>query len=498
MISVAGYALVRQYVVLPRLTASTKCCGCGDRSGGVSNATFQEVNLFSKKVCLLVVVFAMIALPVFAQQYRDFNDDGKVDFSDFLLLTAVFGTTSRNANYNVQMDLDGDGEIGFSDLLIFWGGMGFVCEPLFSPGHTYTGPNENVSVSIDLIEDGKDGNGVDDGIREFTVTGQEKRFAVEVFVKGVTTTLVGARIEFDFDETILRFASADKGEFFFVADQGKCLNYVSSAPVTLPESGFLARVEFATIGDITDRKFTIGIKEIILAESTSQASFNSVTTSDQILFKPRPRLYLDTQIESPAQNDNVLELTGKQAGDLIQLQLFVPDVAGQEIQGYTVELGLDGKPLRSISNLSGVDWTGNNLVTDISNRWNLSMLSFSALTVPSTGYMGQIDLTLAEDLTEDATVIVRAATLAIAGEIEKVDVSKARVALIAPEQPLPCPGDFDNDRMVNIADFLAFVAVFGARSGSANYNALMDLDNNGKIDIADFLAFVAVFGTTCG
>ena len=126
------------------------------------------------------------------------------------------------------------------------------------------------------------------------------------------------------------------------------------------------------------------------------------------------------------------------------------------------------------------------------------MLSFSALPVPSTGYMGQIDLTLAEDLTEDATVIVRAATLAIAGEIEKVDVSKARVALIAPEQPPPCPGDFDNDRMVNIADFLAFVAVFGARSGSANYNALMDLDNNGKIDIADFLAFVAVFGTTCG
>ena len=465
--------------------------------------------MFSKKVWLLVVVFAMIALPVFAQQYGDFNDDGKVDFSDFLLFGAVFGTSSpRDANYNALMDLDGSGFIGFLDFLIFVGGMGSICEPLFSAGQTYTGPNENVSISIDLIEDGKDGNGVDDGIRVFTVTRQEKRFAIEVFVKGVTTTLVGARIEFDFDEAILGLGGnvvvettrtqSVKGGFLIIFALGKCLNLVSGVPVTVPESGFLARVEFATIGDITDKKFTIGIKEIILAESTSKASFNSVTTSDQILFKPRPRLYLDTQIESPAQNDNAVELTGKQAGDLIQLQLFVPDVAGQEIQGYTVEIGLYNKSLRSISNLSGVDWTGNNLVADVSGRPIFSMLSFSGLTVPSTGYMGQVDLTLAEGLTEDAIVIVRAATLAIAGEIEKVDVSKARVALIAPEQPPPCPGDFDNSGMVNIADFLAFVAMFGSRSGESKYNVLMDMKKDGQIDIADFLAFVAVFGTTCG
>ena len=460
--------------------------------------------MFSKKVWLLVVVFAMIALPVFAQQYRDFNDDGKVDFSDFLLLMAVFGTTWRNANYNVQMDLDGDGGIGFGDFLIFLGGLGSVCEPLFSPGQTGTGPNENVSVSIDLIEDGKAGNGVDDGIRVATVTGQEKKFAVEVFVKGVTTTLVGARIEFDFDETILGIKGVDKNQIILKGGQNlyirldKCINLASNVPVTLPESGFLARVEISTIGDITDRKFTIGVKEVVLAESTSKASFNLTTTSDQILFKPLEKLYLDTQIESPAQNDNAVELAGKQADDLIQLQLFVPDVAGQKILGYTVEIGLYNKPLRCISDLSGVDWTGNNLVADTSGRPIFSMLSFSALTVPSTGYLGQIDLTLAEGLTKDATLIVNAATLAIAGEIKKVDVSKARVTLIAPEQPPPCPGDFNNDRTVNLSDFLAFVAVFGARSSNRHYNALMDMDNNGGIDLSDFLAFAAVFGTTCG
>ncbi len=61
-----------------------------------------------------------------------------------------------------------------------------------------------------------------------------------------------------------------------------------------------------------------------------------------------------------------------------------------------------------------------------------------------------------------------------------------------------CPGDFDGNRRVNIADFLAFVEVFGTSSADENYNAQMDLDSSGRVDIADFLAFVEVFGTECG
>ena len=60
-----------------------------------------------------------------------------------------------------------------------------------------------------------------------------------------------------------------------------------------------------------------------------------------------------------------------------------------------------------------------------------------------------------------------------------------------------CPGDFDGNRRVNIADFLAFVVVFGTSSTDANYNAQMDFDSSGRVDIADFLAFVEVFGTEC-
>ncbi|MDE3258186.1 MAG: Ig-like domain-containing protein [Gemmatimonadota bacterium] len=60
-----------------------------------------------------------------------------------------------------------------------------------------------------------------------------------------------------------------------------------------------------------------------------------------------------------------------------------------------------------------------------------------------------------------------------------------------------CPGDFDNNGIVEFADFLSFVAVFNASSGDANYNALMDMDGNDVIDFRDFLLFAKVFGTTC-
>ena len=60
-----------------------------------------------------------------------------------------------------------------------------------------------------------------------------------------------------------------------------------------------------------------------------------------------------------------------------------------------------------------------------------------------------------------------------------------------------CPGDFDNNGVVNVADFLLFANAFGKRSSDAGYNALMDMDSSGSINVADFLLFANVFGTTC-
>ncbi len=92
-----------------------------------------------------------------------------------------------------------------------------------------------------------------------------------------------------------------------------------------------------------------------------------------------------------------------------------------------------------------------------------------------------------------AILIVKSLSVTSGSDVDQLDVSNAVISFTA-----ACPGDFDGNRSVNIADFLAFVEVFGTSSADANYNAQMDFDSNGSVDIADFLAFVEVFGTECG
>ena len=43
----------------------------------------------------------------------DFDGDGSVGFSDFLVFALAFGTN------DIQCDIDGDGSVGFSDFLLF-------------------------------------------------------------------------------------------------------------------------------------------------------------------------------------------------------------------------------------------------------------------------------------------------------------------------------------------------------------------------------------------
>ena len=54
----------------------------------------------------------------------DLDGDGDVDFSDFLLFAAAFGTSEGIPGYNAAADLDGDGTVAFSDFLIFANAFG--------------------------------------------------------------------------------------------------------------------------------------------------------------------------------------------------------------------------------------------------------------------------------------------------------------------------------------------------------------------------------------
>ena len=54
--------------------------------------------------------------------------------------------------------------------------------------------------------------------------------------------------------------------------------------------------------------------------------------------------------------------------------------------------------------------------------------------------------------------------------------------------------DFDGNGVVDVSDFLQFVAHFGARQGDVKYQAKYDLNSDGSIGVSDFLIFVNDFG----
>ncbi len=57
-------------------------------------------------------------------------------------------------------------------------------------------------------------------------------------------------------------------------------------------------------------------------------------------------------------------------------------------------------------------------------------------------------------------------------------------------------GDFDEDGMVAVSDFLLFVNVFGLTRGDGEFDEIFDLVPDGNINIADFLLFIDNFGKT--
>lgn len=49
----------------------------------------------------------------------DFNDDGAVDFRDFLLFAGSFGRRQGEPTFESRFDLDADGAVAFGDFLLF-------------------------------------------------------------------------------------------------------------------------------------------------------------------------------------------------------------------------------------------------------------------------------------------------------------------------------------------------------------------------------------------
>ena len=57
----------------------------------------------------------------------DFNEDGEVNFADFIAFARGFGKTDRDTDFDARLDLNGNGEVDFQDFVLFarqFGGSG--------------------------------------------------------------------------------------------------------------------------------------------------------------------------------------------------------------------------------------------------------------------------------------------------------------------------------------------------------------------------------------
>ena len=149
------------------------------------------------------------------------------------------------------------------------------------------GANANAVLSLDLIADGGSGNQRDDGVTTGAVSGQGTTIAIEVFARGVTTSLRGVILKFKFDASLLSYVKAENSAFpLAIPDASAGTNLAATTPATLAASGFLARAEFETVADVTGREFSIGIESVTLAESS--ASQDELTTTREISFNATP------------------------------------------------------------------------------------------------------------------------------------------------------------------------------------------------------------------
>lgn len=173
--------------------------------------------------------------------------------------------------------------------LLFFSALAFLA----FAGQASAGPNANATVTIDLITDGGAGNQMDDGVHSGTVSGEGTKIAVEVFAKGVTTSLVGVQITFDFKAEELKLDKVENSAFLFAIPEATGVNFAATAPVTLPESGFIGRAEFSTVADVTGKEFYLGIKAVTLAESAASSDIiapEMMAMMSTINFNVAPRL----------------------------------------------------------------------------------------------------------------------------------------------------------------------------------------------------------------
>ncbi len=97
--------------------------------------TLLRVRL-AQTFIFIALLIQPLSVAAQTQPSPDFDGDGVVGISDFLLFVDHFGSRQDDGKYQAKYDLDGNGEIGIPDFLLFASDFGRTAE-FFRSATTY-------------------------------------------------------------------------------------------------------------------------------------------------------------------------------------------------------------------------------------------------------------------------------------------------------------------------------------------------------------------------
>lgn len=188
--------------------------------------------------------------------HPDLNDDGIVDDLDLSLLKETTAET-YGGEVDTAVDLDGDGSADFDDVVILLQNIDVISEGASTSLLPDLGPNEEALPALDL----EGGNGVADGVMSTVVEGADQTFDLEVFLDPLASPVSAIELFLSFDSTLVvveDFEPAGGSDQVYVRSQDRVV-LVSPDGVTLGNSGYVGRVRFRSLDNITRIPVRVGL-----------------------------------------------------------------------------------------------------------------------------------------------------------------------------------------------------------------------------------------------
>lgn len=232
-----------------------------------------------------------------------------------------------------------------------------------------------------------------------------------------------------------------------------------------------------------------------------------VTSIEGGIYVVRPK-FIDVEVINSTfcQGEGMVMQVEVLDGLLPPYALSIPDLpAGADLIDFQWEMDGPGSFVCTVTGLG--EWTGDHSLTiQVESVGNTVTESFDFFIEAGTtwyadadgdGYGDAGNTALAcsqpEGYTADATDCNDASAVVYPGAPgTEQGLDNNCDGLITGSEEAGCPGDFNSDGLISVADLLVFLGEFGCEE-----NCSADFDFDGLVNIADLLGFLSIFGEDC-